>query len=98
MAVVKEMKSRVPGQISAKRDKAGKEFRQFVNEGIGEASLRTDVRRQTLPGEDELMNGLVDRLSGLKKCLRSRKTGGARTDRKRKPVIIRDHRELRKED
>jgi hypothetical protein len=53
----------VQGQFSAKRDKARKEYRQFVKWGIGEASIWKDVKGQMLLGEDEFVHSLADHLS-----------------------------------
>jgi REP-associated tyrosine transposase len=54
----------VLGQFSGKREKAEKEYRQFVQWGIGRKTIWTEVRGQALLGEDDF----VDKLSGhLKK-------------------------------
>jgi hypothetical protein len=57
----------VLGQFSSKRDKARKEYQQFVKWGIGEASIWKDVKGQTLLGEDAFVEGLSDHLSKHKK-------------------------------
>ncbi len=49
-------------QFSGKRGKAEKEYRQFVQWGIGEKSIWTDVRGQALLGEDDFVDKLVDHL------------------------------------
>ena len=53
----------VLGQFSSKRDKALKEYQQFVRWGIGEASIWKDVKGQTLLGEDDFVDGLSNYLS-----------------------------------
>jgi len=50
------------GQFSGKRIKAEKEYRQFVRWGIGKESIWTDVKGQTLLGEDEFVDSLLDHL------------------------------------
>lgn len=49
-------------QFSAKREKAEKEYRQFVQWGIGEKTIWTEVRGQALLGEDDFVDKLTDRL------------------------------------
>ena len=50
------------GQFSGKMIKAEKEYRQFVRWGIGEKSLWSEVKGQTILGEDEFVDGLIDHL------------------------------------
>ena len=50
------------GQFSGNRTKAEKEYRQFVRWGIGKESIWTDVKGQTLLGEDEFVDSLLDHL------------------------------------
>ena len=52
----------VLGQFSGKREKAEKEYRQFVHWGIGEKTIWTEVRGQALLGEDDFVDTLVDHL------------------------------------
>lgn len=52
----------VHGQFSGKREKAEKEYRQFVHWGIGEKTIWTEVRGQALLGEDDFVDTLVDHL------------------------------------
>jgi putative transposase len=52
----------VLGQFSRKREKAEKEYRQFVKWGIGEETIWTRVRGQALLGEDGFVDKLVDHL------------------------------------
>lgn len=48
------------GQFSGKRNKAEREYRQFVNWGIGEKSIWTEVKGQIILGEDEFVASLAD--------------------------------------
>ena len=48
------------------RVKAEKEYRQFVEEGIGRESVWNEVKGQTLLGEDDFVNGLADHLKAHK--------------------------------
>jgi putative transposase len=48
------------GQFSGKRNKAEREYRQFVNWGIGEKSIWTEVKGQIIMGEDEFVASLAD--------------------------------------
>jgi transcriptional regulator with PAS, ATPase and Fis domain len=52
----------VLGQFSRKRGKAEQEYRQFVNWGIGQKTIWTEVRGQSLLGEDAFMEKLTDYL------------------------------------
>lgn len=52
----------VLGQFSGKRGKAENEYRQFVKSGIGEQTIWTAVRGQTLLGEDDFVDTLADHL------------------------------------
>ncbi len=52
----------VLGQFSRKRDKAEKEYRQFVQWGIGKKTIWTEVRGQALLGEDDFVDKLTDYL------------------------------------
>ena len=52
----------VLGQFSGKRGKAEKEYRQFVEWGIGKTTIWTEVRGQAILGEDDFVDGLVDHL------------------------------------
>jgi len=52
----------VLGQFSGKRGKAEKEYKQFVHWGIGEKTIWTEVRGQSLLGEDDFVDTLVDHL------------------------------------
>jgi putative transposase len=52
----------VLGQFSRKRGKAEQEYRQFVHWGIGQKTIWTEVRGQSLLGEDTFMDKLTDRL------------------------------------
>ena len=52
----------VLGQFSGKRGKAEKEYRQFVQWGIGKNTIWTEVRGQTLLGEDDFVDKLVGHL------------------------------------
>jgi putative transposase len=49
-------------QFSGKRTKAEKEYRQFVQWGIGEKSIWMDVKGQVILGEDNFVESLVDHL------------------------------------
>jgi hypothetical protein len=50
------------GQFSRKRGKAEQEYRQFVHWGIGQKTIWTEVRGQSLLGEDAFMDKLIDHL------------------------------------
>ena len=52
----------VLGQFSRKRGKGEQEYRKFVHWGIGQKSIWTEVRGQSLLGEDTFMDKLVDHL------------------------------------
>jgi hypothetical protein len=52
----------VLGQFSRNREKAEREYRQFVKWGIGEKTIWTGVRGQALLGEDDFVDKLVDHL------------------------------------
>lgn len=56
----------VLGQFSRKRAKAEKEYRQFVQWGIGQKTIWTEMRGQSLLGEDSFVDGLVDHLKKAK--------------------------------
>jgi len=53
----------VLGQLSSKRRKAEKEYRQFVYEGIKKQSLWSEVKGQTILGDDTFVDSLVDYLT-----------------------------------
>jgi putative transposase len=50
------------GQFSGKRGKAEQEYRQFVSWGIGKPTIWTEVRGQSLLGEESFVDQLVDHL------------------------------------
>jgi hypothetical protein len=52
----------VLGQFSRKRSKAEKEYRQFVQWGIGQDTIWTEVRGQALLGEEGFVDKLVSHL------------------------------------
>src|SRR5512138_2766677 len=52
----------VLGQFSAKRGRAEQEYRKFVHWGIGQKTIWTEVRGQSLLGEAAFMDKLVDHL------------------------------------
>lgn len=52
----------VLGQFSRRLDKAENEYRQFVHQGIGEKTIWSEVRGQSLLGEDDFVEALVDHL------------------------------------
>ena len=52
----------VLGQFSGKRGKAEQEYRKFVQWGIGKPTIWTEVRGQTLLGEESFVDELVDHL------------------------------------
>ena len=56
----------VLGQFSGKRGKAEQEYRRFVQRGIGQQTIWTEVRGQSLLGEDNFVDGLVDHLKKSK--------------------------------
>ncbi len=52
----------VLGQFSGKRAKAEKGYQQFVQWGIGNQTIWTEVRGQAILGEEEFADRLVDHL------------------------------------
>jgi len=52
----------VLGQFNMKQGKAEQEYRQFVHWGIGQKTIWTEVRGQSLLGEDTFMDKLSNRL------------------------------------
>jgi hypothetical protein len=52
----------VLGQFSRKREQAKKKYRQFVRWGIGQKTIWTEVRGQSLLGEETFMENLVDHI------------------------------------
>jgi hypothetical protein len=52
----------VLGQFSGKRGKAERGYRQFVHWGIGQKTIWTEVRGQSLLGEESFVDKLVDHL------------------------------------
>lgn len=50
------------GQLSGKRAKAEKEYRQFVQGGMEKTSLWAEVKGQTILGDDEFVDSLIDHL------------------------------------
>jgi REP element-mobilizing transposase RayT len=52
----------VLGQFNRKREQAEKEYRKFVQWGIGQKTIWTEVRGQSLLGEDGFVEKLVDHL------------------------------------
>ncbi len=52
----------VLGQFSGKRGKAEQEYRQFVTWGIGKQIVWTEVRGQTIFGEEDFADRFVDHL------------------------------------
>ena len=50
------------GQFSRTRGKAEKEYRQFVEWGIGKETIWNDVKGQALLGEDDFVDSLADHL------------------------------------
>jgi putative transposase len=50
------------GQFGRTRDKAEKEYRQFVKWGIGKKTIWTEVRGQALLGEDDFVDTFADHL------------------------------------
>ena len=50
------------GQFGGTRGKAEKQYKQFVTWGIGEKSIWTDVKGQSILGEDEFVDSLIDYL------------------------------------
>jgi hypothetical protein len=52
----------VLGQFSIKRAKAEKEYRQFISWGIGKPTIWTEVRGQSLLGEEDFVDKLSDHL------------------------------------
>jgi putative transposase len=56
----------VLGQFSVKRNKAEREYCKFVNWGIGEKSIWTEVKGQLILGEEEFVDRLSDYLKKYK--------------------------------
>jgi hypothetical protein len=52
----------VLGQFGYKRGKAEKEYRQFVRLGMGQKTIWNEVRGQSLLGEEDFVDKLVDHL------------------------------------
>jgi REP element-mobilizing transposase RayT len=52
----------VLGQFNRKRGKAEQEYRQFVHWGIGQKTIWTEVRGQSLLGQDTFMDKLTEHL------------------------------------
>ncbi|OGP29382.1 MAG: addiction module toxin RelE, partial [Deltaproteobacteria bacterium GWB2_42_7] len=50
------------GQLSKTREKAEKEYRQFVKGGIGKETIWTDLKGQTILGEDKFVDSLIEHL------------------------------------
>jgi hypothetical protein len=50
------------GQFGRTRENAEKEYKQFVNMGIGGKSIWTDVTRQSILGEDNFMDRFIEHL------------------------------------
>ena len=50
------------GQFSIKQARAEKEYRQFVSWGIGKPTIWTEVRGQSLLGEEDFVDKLSDHL------------------------------------
>lgn len=50
------------GQLSGKRAKAEKEYRQFVQGGMEKTSLWAEVKGQAILGDDEFVDSLIDHL------------------------------------
>jgi len=50
------------GQFSRKRTKAEKEYRQFVEWGIGKETIWREVKGQSILGEDEFVEGLISHI------------------------------------
>jgi hypothetical protein len=48
--------------LSGKRAKAEKEYRQFVQGGMEKTSLWAEVKGQTILGDDEFVDSLIDHL------------------------------------
>jgi hypothetical protein len=59
----------VLGQFSGKRERAEREYRQFVHWGIGEKTIWTEVRGQALLGEEDFVDKLLDHLKKRKDIL-----------------------------
>ncbi len=53
----------VLGQLSDKRDKTQKEYRQFVQDGVGKKSLWSDVKGQAILGDETFVDSLIDYLT-----------------------------------
>ena len=49
-------------QFSQDREKAGKGYRQFGREGIGQGTIYGEVRGQTVLGKEDFVEGLIDHL------------------------------------
>lgn len=50
------------GQFSKTREKAEKEYRQFVNLEIGKKTIWTDLKGQAILGEDKFVDSLIEHL------------------------------------
>jgi REP element-mobilizing transposase RayT len=50
------------GQFSTTREKAEKGYRQFVKGGIGKETIWTDLKGQTILGEDKFVDSLVEHI------------------------------------
>ena len=50
------------GQFSRKRTKAEKEYRQFVDWGIGKDTIWREVKGQSILGEDDFVEGLISHI------------------------------------
>ncbi len=90
----------VLGQFSGKRGKAEQEYQKFVHWGIGQKSIWTEVRGQTLLGEEAFLEQLVVRLKKHKDIPEIPRSQRYAT-RPALPVlfpdgIVSDHRKLRK--
>jgi putative transposase len=53
-------------QFSSKKGIAEKEYREFVRRGIGKGTIWEDLKGQSLLGEEEFVDGLIDYLSPYK--------------------------------
>ena len=54
------------GQLSGKKTRAEKAYRQFVQGGMGKTSIWTEVKGQTILGDDEFVYSLMDLLKKQK--------------------------------
>lgn len=59
----------VLGQFIGKRGKAEQEYRKFVQWGIGQKTIWTEVRGQTILGEEGFVDKLVDHMKKRKDIL-----------------------------